>query len=265
MSARAAVVYLTEDTVRVKDRSGRRYDVDPTSFMQDAVGVTPGSDVRIQFRNSRRFFSTLLAVSAHSTTGRVGLVKVRSPAGNRTTTCGPLEVLTARAALGTVGLADHPAAFLARFAPAGNPQALAAVVGRVFDPRWFIHPERPDRLSRLEAAFGLLPQFDRRPRAHHWRTTLSSAWGADSVDWSGAGLRAGPDDFYRRMAARELAFGPPERAARRVGRHFLKALFAVWSDARTICRGVNLVEPMFVPERLFDGASVAAVRATKEA
>ena len=30
-------------------------------------------------------------------------------------------------------------------------------------------------------------------------------------------------------------------------------------DARTLVRGVNLVEPMFVPGRLFDETSVAAV------
>lgn len=253
-----AVVHVAEAVVRVKSR-GRRSEAAHEEFMRDPAGVPGGADVRLAFRYSPRFYAHLLALLGHAGTGRVGRVLVRGPEG-RTTPCGPLELLTAKAALRPQYLVDHPAAFLARFAPAGDPAALAAVVARVFDPRWFTHPTRPDRMSRPEALFRLLPQYDRTRLDHPYRRLLLQAWGGHTVAWEApAAAGIAETDYYRRRALRELAVGGPARAVRVVGRHFLRALWAVWGDARTLTRGVNLVEPMFVPGRLFDETSVAAV------
>lgn len=175
-------------------------------------------------------------------------VVVHSPNGAGTVV-DAVTAVTARVLAGDrKALAQHPAARVARYATGGRPEALAAVIARVFDPRWYVHPRRPDRLSRLEARFGLEPRFDGRPRA--WRDALVACWAG------GSDLRQVDANFYGRFDGRLLADRVhPHVAARRVGRHFLRSLTAAWLDAL----GPGRPEPMFDEKLLFDRRAVSAV------
>lgn len=45
-------------------------------------------------------------------------------------------------------------------------QRAVSLIAQIVDPRWFLNPRRPHRMSRLESYFGLLPtQFSRRSSA----------------------------------------------------------------------------------------------------
>lgn len=142
----------------------------------------------------------------------------------------------------------HPVGKVMKFAPNADRQALATVIGTIFDPRWYpAVPERPYRNSPLEARFGLTPRWDRQESV--FRRVLTAAW-----------MALGPvtdADFFSRKYAEKLKNGTePAAAVRFVGKYFLKCLTAAWSDAHRP-RGA---EPFFDPRLMFDARSLDSVR-----
>jgi hypothetical protein len=170
---------------------------------------------------------------------------IESPRGQVTSLAGDHWGTVRAAARGRVP-DDHPAARVVPYA-GGCPKALADVLWWVFDPSWYVDPAHRGRLARLEARLGLTPRWARCGSAV--RRALTAAWLPERP--------IGPADFFARMYGRRLAAGaPPERAARAVGRYFVKCLAAAWLDGRRP-RGA---ERLFVPELMFDAPALAAVR-----
>jgi len=141
---------------------------------------------------------------------------------------------------------------LAPFVPRHNPGSFASVIGIIFDPRWYVDPDCPNRTARLEAAFSLNPRFDAVPRTK--RSFLEGCWrGKDGNCTADA-------DFYGRMHHTLLSLGVAEgKARRKVARHFLRALSGSWMDAYRL-QHYKGGDRMFDPKALFDATALAAVR-----
>lgn len=220
-------------------QSGTEYDRE--DFMR-ACRLPAGAMAAVRHAAGPDLVGRVVTLAA---VGAVGRAVVVSPVGRRTV-CGPVDELSTRAWRGDASwLAAHPAGRVARYAPLGDPRALGQLVGRVFDPRWYVHPVRPDRTSRLESLFGLEPRFD--GAARRCRELLVRCWRTGQ-----AGRHGGPADFYGRLEAALLALGRHPHAAQRVcGRHLLKSLVAAWLDAYAAARGYD-GDKMFEPHSLFD-------------
>lgn len=124
----------------------------------------------------------------------------------------------------------HPAWPALSFLAGLDEDAACRLVATVVDPRWFRHPFRPGRLSRLNAFLGLTPANtaayvagvagDRH--ADRARTVLDT--------WAG-GFRhatAGPTGFLHRVAARAPA-GEYHVGLLRASVRFVRFLFEVWT------------------------------------
>jgi hypothetical protein len=170
-----------------------------------------------------------------------GPVIVESDYGYRTVVAGTHALTFSCWTAGSV--TDHPAARVMRYA-GGRPANLAAVIGNLFDPRWYTDPDRPGRPAAAEARLGLTPRWDRYRSV--FRSCLTGAW-------MGPGEPA-PHDFFGRLYRSQLGVRTESAAERFVGRYFLKCLLAAWTDALRP-RGA---EPLFDPALLFDARSVSA-------
>jgi hypothetical protein len=244
--------------VRVRYRGGGRSVTTVRTFLEAAV-IPQGFRVKVDWEAGAHVIGHLVdLLDAH----QVEAVQVSAARAGRVTDVGPVTALTARVWRQDEGaLGRHPVVrALAPYAPNGDPVALGVVLARVFDPRWYTDPDRPDRTARLEAAFGLEPKHDGKPR--YWRSVLERCWMPPD------GARLTDADFYGRLYAAHRALGRTrDWADRLVGRHFLKALTAAWLDAFAgrYKTAESRLDAMFVPGRLFDATANRAVAAAKAA
>lgn len=151
-------------------------------------------------------------------------------------------------------LPDHPAWPALSFVDGLDAAAAAAVVAAVVDPRWYAHPLRPGRLTRLLRRLGVTPwdmaaacgRGGGGPRAEEAKAVVAA--------WRG-GSAAGPGGFACRalLAAKDEAAGVLAGSVR-----FVRFVAGVWLAAVT--RGPG--EPTFDAARFFrDGPTAAAFEA----
>lgn len=189
-----------------------------------------------------------LAVAALSAVinGRAAEARVESDIGHRTKIIG--TAITTLATWVNRSPIGHPAAKVMAYTR-GDPESMAAVIGNIFDPKWFVDTDRPDRRSAVEARFGLTPRWDDGDST--FRSCLTRAWfGRRQPGWEPT-----DHDFFGRMYLVKSAEKGPTVAERIVGRYFLKCLLAAWSDADRPLGS----EPMFDTGILFDARANAAV------
>jgi hypothetical protein len=156
-------------------------------------------------------------------------------------------------------LARHPAWGAVSLVPHLDGMALAHLIGQVLDPRFFVDPDEPDRLSKLEAFLGLDPKVAQtggrtagcNERYARYRLLLE-AWKRDDPGPAEAGRN--PALFVWR--AYYAAGGGPKGdlcAGRRLA-HYLRH---TWLDGLYPGRPHD---PLFSPDMFFDGGGAAWYR-----
>jgi len=124
----------------------------------------------------------------------------------------------------------HPAWPALSFLAGLDEDAACRLVAAVLDPRWFRHPARPGRLSRLTAFLGLTPG--------NMAAYVSGGAGGRNYDrtltvldtWA-SGFKhsmAGPNGFLHRLAARAPA-GAYHLGLLKASERFVRFLFEVWT------------------------------------
>lgn len=149
-------------------------------------------------------------------------------------------------------LPEHPVTLAAQFVCCDS-VALTKLLGAIVDPRWFVDPDNPDRLSKLFSFLGLDPATERasgRRSAYRERNQLvASCW--RSGPEQGSDGKPGPRSYFHRYH-RELIEGKEVgwKADLRTAQRFVAFLRQVWVDA--IYPMPNpWMEPLFETERFF--------------
>lgn len=190
-----------------------------------------------------------LAVAALSAVrdGKARVAQVESDYGYRTTLQGTaLKTLHVWA---TSDPTSHPAYAATRYGNADD-LAVAAVIGNLFDPKWFVNPERPDRRAAVESRFGLTKRWDGKQSV--FRRCLTRCWNGTPLE------ELDDHNFFGRMYVEAFKNRKSSAAAERVvGRYFVKCLLAAWADADRPCGA----EPIFDPRLMFDERARRAVLA----
>lgn len=147
-------------------------------------------------------------------------------------------------------LRGHPAWHDLAFIQGANPLACAQILHDIVDPRWFVNPEKPDRMSRLRFYMGLMPDVQKRvsagkittPREHRC-ATVQAAWAAGgTVDKLSSGY------FLRRLC--ELA-GNGWSGQLRGSQKFLTYLKHTWLQALYADTRYSGSNALFMPENVF--------------
>ncbi len=131
--------------------------------------------------------------------------------------------------------------------------SVAAIVGEILDPRFFIDLDEPDRLSKLESFFGLDPKDIAAggragaPGQHRRYVTLLAAWKSQSEP-SSREIADNPEMFPWREYARHKESRKGDLRASQMFLHYLRH---TWLDALYPDRK-PWVEPLFAPDRFFD-------------
>jgi hypothetical protein len=125
---------------------------------------------------------------------------------------------------------------------------LAELLTLIVDPRWFTHPSRPNRISRLTQFFGSTPHYVRRYAQENRVTPAHQR--AELVRWCWDMCRR---DYFREIYQKYVRRLSPEMAAMRTNIRFLQLLHAVWSARLTSH------QESFVPEYFFSGKEQLAV------
>ena len=129
--------------------------------------------------------------------------------------------------------------------------AAGRLLAAVGDPRWFVNPQRPDRLSRVQAYLGQVPGRCRTQVIAERAATVRRLWYAD-----GKPEIAAPGAFIWR---RFLAVGEL-----RAGQTCVAYLVRAWHDALVQAQSPVRVDPLFDPSMLLPaeaGAYLAHVAA----
>lgn len=153
--------------------------------------------------------------------------------------------------------ATHPAYPALSFIPHLDLRRAARLVATILDPRWFVDPETPDRLSRLKCFLGLVG--DRPPGSpgrRSRRALATDAW--KSTPALPAAVKEPGYFLWRHWAACD---GEHRRADLKTSCLFLDYLKATWLDAAKQCP-----DRLFVPGHFFGrDATAAAWRAHVQA
>jgi len=150
----------------------------------------------------------------------------------------------------------HPAWPAVTFLAGADRQAACRLLAVIRDPRWYRHPTRPGRLSRLYAYLGLTPDNlavlagqGGRPGRHFDRAELAVR------AWCGRPAAVRPGDPAGFLFRRYAEAATPARGLLRATQQFVRFVVSVWLDA--VC-GPH-PEARFRPELFFaDGATAAA-------
>jgi len=151
-------------------------------------------------------------------------------------------------------LPRHPTWQAISFLPTAQQSYAALLLSAIVDPRWFIDPGSPSKLSRLYEFLGLSKRnfellhsghVPSDPSAHHG----FSAAGIAYMAWSGNAKLAKdeigkPANFLWRVMK---SFGGAARGKRMATQLFIKFLRGVWIDGLTSIGH----EPLFVPKYFF--------------
>jgi hypothetical protein len=142
----------------------------------------------------------------------------------------------------------HPIWPSLSFIPTINATICAELVALIVDPRWYSHPNNPDRLSKLEAYLGL--GNGRYPKH---KDMVSKAWGNVDTTWTEEELED-PRNFLLRTKLSVSGTRGTDKAAK----HFISFLSAAWLSVLYS----NRHEPLLDPSLFFARKSEA--RAFKE-
>lgn len=149
----------------------------------------------------------------------------------------------ARAAM----LARHPVWSALNFLQVWDPVAVADLLAAVLDPRWFVDPEKPDRISRLQAFLGQHPGAVKTPEAASRRQLVRQAWfanGKPDIQSPGAFL-------WRRYI---------EHGELKAGRTFVAYLMRAWQAELVQQQSKVRVDSLFCPELLMTPCEATAYR-----
>lgn len=130
----------------------------------------------------------------------------------------------------------HPAWPAVTFTPKGDLDSACIVLADILDARWFIHYQRPNRLSKLCAYMGVTPQNVKaffggcEPGRHYSRavTAISAWYNRDSVVAYNTGRCDVPEAFLWRVYASQRG---AERGVLRGTERLLSLISHVWLNA----------------------------------
>lgn len=154
----------------------------------------------------------------------------------------------------------HPARYDLTFLPTLDAEAAAMLLATMVDFRWYVDPQHPDRLARLNIAMGLTPRIqadvnnDHITSLRHYRCALVRRCWHD-------GRRpdlALPGNFLWR---RRLSHGDTVVGDLVAGRTFLAYLARTWAQELARRTMPYLREPLFNPEQLLKRFEVDEVAA----
>jgi len=161
-------------------------------------------------------------------------------------------------------LENHPAYPYLSFITTLSPRYTALVLSLIVDPRWYIDPKHPDRVSKLQAYLGLMPKVIRKVTAGDLRSstafrchTVVRAWARRS-NISDA-ERELPGSFLWRIAESHRS---PERGLLAASQKFVIFLRHCWLQALVARTRYSGAEPLFAPDMLF--RSTGEIRAFKK-
>jgi len=164
----------------------------------------------------------------------------------------------------TVLLSSHPAAAALSFIGV-RLQDAARLLSHVLDPRWFVHPEQPNRVSRLRAYMGLHPRIFYQLLQRNPQTPVEERCRLAMRAWVAPVLTRADDAMYvvdpkaflfRKYTARRLRGMSMGEAGLRTTQSFIAYLFHSWLQAIYPTRGG---EPLFDSQLYFkDEGAVAA-------
>ena len=148
----------------------------------------------------------------------------------------------------------HPAWHALSFLPSLDENAACRLLCEIVDPRWYVHPHRPGRLSKLYTYLGLTPANAKAyfaagfPGRHYYRASLAirTWYSRRLVDLRGAD-RDGPRNFlWRQYVALSGKDNPG--AVLRTTRRLVRMVYEVWMA------GVQPGHPDagFLPQRFFE-------------
>lgn len=144
-------------------------------------------------------------------------------------------------------LPQHPVWSALNFLQLWEQPAVADLLADVLDPRWFVDPEKPDRISRLQAFLGQYPGAAKTPDAARRRSLVRQAWFADGkpdIQSHGAFL-------WRRYI---------EHGELKAGRTFVAYLMRAWQAELVRQQSKVHVDSLFCPEMLMTIGEAAAYR-----
>jgi len=148
---------------------------------------------------------------------------------------------------------EHPLRARLDFIP-HEPLAMACLIGLVRDPRWYVAPARPERISKLAAYLGVDPATVSAvadgtvvTRAQHRYELVRSAW------FEPAMARPHERNFLGRAF---LDHHEPLKAELRASRKFVAFLRHTWMDMLA-----QTSEPLFEPTFLMDAEAAEAYQA----
>ena len=130
----------------------------------------------------------------------------------------------------------HPAWAAVTFTQKPDLDAACITLADIIDARWFVHYQRPNRLSKLYAYMGVTPQNVKaffggcEPGRHYNRAVMAiTAWyNRESVVAYNTGRCDGPESFLWRVYASQRG---PERGVLRGTERLLSLISHVWLDA----------------------------------
>lgn len=151
-------------------------------------------------------------------------------------------------------LLEHPVwrelSFIPTLSQLPNRAALVRLLAEIVDPRWYIDPEHPNRISRLTAYLGLTPanqqrveQAPREPPARVRRCALAcAAWWTDAAQ-----DRADPRNFLWRVYH---SAGGGTIGRLRASQKFIVFLRYVWMQSLAKAAHSRCID-LFEPDMLF--------------
>lgn len=153
-------------------------------------------------------------------------------------------------------LKDHPVWYAVAGIPHLSSLALCRLIGTVLDPRFFIDPEEPDRLSKLEAFLGLDPKIaivggknDTTSKQYFRYQLVLDCWKHDEP---GKDTAAALPELFVWKAYYDAGGG--WKGDLRAGQKFVQYLRHTWLDA--LYPRKPWVEPLFAPEHFFNKEGV---------
>jgi hypothetical protein len=153
----------------------------------------------------------------------------------------------------------HPAWRYLTFVDSLSEEWAAWLISTVIDPRWYVDPEKPSRLSRVKSFLGLDPATMRSVVADPNRTPMSPreikcrmvhcAWAS-----------SGPPDAYALSAPSNFVWrvyfdkGADATGSLRASQKFVEYMVFTWMQAiRSSDPRYSGAQPLFLPELLFKG------------
>ena len=144
-------------------------------------------------------------------------------------------------------LPQHPAWAAISFLQPCDLAAVAELLAAVLDPRWFLDPNKPERISRAQAFLGQTPGVPKSAATAHRRQLVRQAWyGSGQPDIAAPGAFL----WRRYLKAGEL----------KAGRTFTAYLLRAWQAELVRQQSAVPVDSLFAPDLLLSPSELLAFR-----